>query len=191
VILVVGLGNPGKRYAETRHNIGWKAVDRLAERGLAQPYREKFHGHLTELELSGQRVSVLKPQTYMNDSGRSVGAAATFYKIAPADVVVLHDELDLAFGDVRLKKGGGEAGHNGLKSISAHLGTKEYVRLRIGVGKPPADFRGGGADFVLEGFTPAERASLDGIVERAREAVVLLVGHGLDHAMNVTNRRAS
>ncbi len=104
---------------------------------------------------------------------------------------MVHDELDLPFGAVKLKIGGGEAGNNGLRSVSQHLGTRDYVRLRVGIGKPPAGFKGSGADFVLEGFAPAERALLGDIVERATEAVALLVGHGLEHAMNVTNRRAS
>jgi peptidyl-tRNA hydrolase, PTH1 family len=122
---------------------------------------------------------------------RSVLAAAGFYKVPPADVLVVHDELDLAFVDVRLKKGGGEAGHNGLKSVSQHLGTKEYVRLRLGVGKPPPGFQGSGADFVLEGFAPAERAQIGDFVNRAADAVALFVERGLEHAMNVTNRRPS
>ncbi|HVW24031.1 MAG TPA: aminoacyl-tRNA hydrolase, partial [Polyangiaceae bacterium] len=152
-------------------------------------YREKFLGAFTEVALEGERVGVLKPGTYMNESGRSVIAATTFYKIEPKDVLVVHDELDLAFGDVRLKKGGGEAGHNGLRSVSQHLGTKDYIRLRLGVGKPPPGFRGSGADFVLEGFAASERVLLGDIVERAVDAVALFVGRGLEHAMNVTNRR--
>jgi PTH1 family peptidyl-tRNA hydrolase len=191
VILLVGLGNPGKRYAETRHNVGFRVVERVVERAGAGPWREKFSGHLAEFELEGQRVSALKPQTYMNESGRSVGAAVTFHKLTPGQVVVVHDEMDLPFGVVRLKKGGGEAGNNGLRSISQHLGTRDYVRVRVGIGKPPPDFRGDGAAFVLEGFAPAERARLGEIVELASDTVGLVVGRGLDHAMNVTNRRAS
>ncbi len=190
MILVVGLGNPGARYSETRHNVGFAVIDRLAE--AARPvWREKFFGNLADVDIGGRRALALKPTTYMNESGRSVAAAAAFYKIEAADIVVVHDELDLGFGTLRLKRGGGEAGHNGLKSVSQHLGTKEYVRLRIGVGKPPPGFQGDGADFVLEGFAPAERPLLGEIVDRAREAVVLIAEHGLEHAMNVTNRRAS
>jgi PTH1 family peptidyl-tRNA hydrolase len=191
VILVVGLGNPGKKYAATRHNLGFEVVDRLVERASAPAYREKFSGAFTDLEIAGVRVGALKPGTYMNDSGRSVVAAAGFYKIAPEDVLIVHDELDLPFGDVRLKKGGGEAGHNGVKSVSQHLGTKDYVRLRLGVGKPPPGFHGSGADFVLEGFAPAERAQVGDIVNRGADAVALFVERGLEHAMNVTNRRPS
>ena len=189
-LLVVGLGNPGKKYADTRHNVGFFVVDRLAARAGAA-FREKFSGRYAEGTLEGQRMGFLEPETYMNDSGRSVAAAATFFKVAPKDIVVVHDELDLPFATLRLKCGGGEAGHNGLKSVTAHLGTKDYVRLRFGVGKPPAGFRGSGADFVLQAFAPAERAELDSLVDQAADAVGLFVREGLEHAMNVTNRRAS
>ena len=191
MILLVGLGNPGKIYAESRHNLGFSLVDRVAALAGSSSFREKFSGLVTDFELEGQRVSALKPMTYMNESGRSVRAAAAFHRIEPRDILVAHDELDLEFGAVRLKLGGGEAGHNGLKSITQHLGTKDYVRLRMGVGKPPPGFRGTGADFVLEGFAPAERARLGEFVDQATSAVVLLLGHGLDHAMNATNRRTS
>jgi PTH1 family peptidyl-tRNA hydrolase len=127
----------------------------------------------------------------MNESGRSVRAAAVFYKIEPRSVLVVHDELDLPFGVVRLKIGGGEAGHNGVRSVSEHLGTRDYARLRLGVGKPPAGYWGDGADFVLEAFAPAEKVELGKFVEQASNAVELVVGKGLEHAMNVTNRRAS
>jgi PTH1 family peptidyl-tRNA hydrolase len=191
VILLVGLGNPGTRYAQTRHNVGFVVADQIVRDTGVGTWREKFSGHLADAEVGGQRVLALKPMTYMNESGRSVGAAASFYKIAASDVVVVHDELDLPFATVRLKFGGGEAGNNGLRSISQHLGTKDYVRLRIGIGKPPPGFKGSGADFVLEGFSSAERAQLGDVVERARDAVALLVGRGLEFAMNSTNRRAS
>ena len=189
MILLVGLGNPGKAYAHTRHNFGFEVVDRTVGRAGGGSYREKFLGSFTEIALEGERVGVLKPGTYMNESGRSVLAAATFYKVEPKDVLVVHDELDLAFGDVRLKKGGGEAGHNGLRSVSQHLGTKEYVRLRLGVGKPPRGFHGTGADFVLEGFAASEKPLLGDFIERAVDAVALFVGRGLEQSMNVTNRR--
>ncbi len=189
MILVVGLGNPGKAYAHTRHNLGWEVVDRVVSRAGGGAFRDKFSGAFTDVAVQGERVGVLKPVTYMNESGRSVVAATGFFKLEPKDVLVVHDELDLEFGDVRFKKGGGEAGHNGVRSVSQHLGTKDFVRLRLGVGKPPAGFRGSGADFVLEGFAAAERARLGDIVEQAAEAVELFVGRGLEHSMNVTNRR--
>jgi peptidyl-tRNA hydrolase, PTH1 family len=190
VILVVGLGNPGKKYADTRHNLGFAVAERLVGR-TGSAWREKFSGRFAEAELEGQRIGVLAPQTFMNDSGRSVGAAVTFYKLTPAEILVVHDELDLPFGVVRLKAGGGEAGNNGLKSVTQHLGTKEYVRLRLGIGKPPPGFRGDGADFVLQAFAPEERARIGELVDLATDTVALFVGKGLDHAMNVTNRRAS
>lgn len=190
MFLIVGLGNPGKKYADTRHNAGFFVVDRLAQRAGAA-FRGKFSGRFAEGLIENQRVVLLEPETYMNDSGRSVAAAATFYKVESKNVVVVHDELDIPFATLRLKCGGGEAGHNGLKSISAHLGTKDYVRLRFGVGKPPAGFRGTGADFVLQAFAPAERAELDRLVDQAADVVGLFVREGLEHAMNVTNRRAS
>jgi PTH1 family peptidyl-tRNA hydrolase len=191
VILVVGLGNPGARYANTRHNVGFVVLDELVGKSSRAAWRKKFSGDFAEAELSGERVLLLKPETFMNDSGRSVRAAAVFYKIEPRDVLVVHDELDLPFGVLRLKIGGGEAGHNGLRSVSEHLGTKDYTRLRFGVGKPPAGYWGDGADFVLEAFAPTEKAELGKLVEQASNAVGLVVGKGLDHAMNVTNRRAS
>lgn len=191
MILVAGLGNPGKRYAETRHNIGFKVVERVVERAGGGPWKKKFSGLVTEIEIEKTRVLAVEPATYMNESGECVSGAATFYKIPPKDVVVIHDELDLPFGVLRLKLGGGEAGHNGLKSVTERLGTRDYVRLRIGVGKPPAGFSGTGADYVLQAFAPAERARLGDIVDQAADAVALFVGRGLEQAMNVTNRRAS
>jgi PTH1 family peptidyl-tRNA hydrolase len=190
VILFVGLGNPGKRYAETRHNIGFIVADRLAERA-GGVFRDKFSGRFAEGVFENERVGILQPQTYMNESGQSVAAATTFYKIEPKLVVIVHDELDLPFATLRLKCGGGEAGHNGLRSVTAHLGTKDYVRLRFGVGKPPAGFRGTGADFVLQAFAPAERAELGDLVDKAADAAGLFVREGLEHAMNATNRRPS
>jgi peptidyl-tRNA hydrolase, PTH1 family len=189
VILVVGLGNPGARYAEHRHNVGFKVVDRLAERAGNPPWRAKFNGEFAQAELAGQRLGLLKPQTYMNRSGQSVRAAATFFKLAPADVLVVHDELDLPFGDVRLKLGGGEAGHNGVRSVTQELSSPDYARLRIGIGRPPPDFRGSGADFVLEAFAPLERADLDDVIGRSADAVALVVERGLQMAMNATNQR--
>jgi peptidyl-tRNA hydrolase, PTH1 family len=191
VIVVAGLGNPGKRYADTRHNIGFHVVARVVERAGGGPWRKKFSGSMTEIEIHARRVLALMPSTYMNESGECVAGAASFYKVAAHDVLVIHDELDLPFGVVRLKIGGGEAGHNGVKSVTERLGTRDYVRLRIGVGKPPVGFSGTGADYVLQAFAPAERARLGDIVDQAADAVALFVDRGLEQAMNVTNRRAS
>ncbi|MBT4933094.1 MAG: aminoacyl-tRNA hydrolase [Rhodospirillaceae bacterium] len=135
MLLLVGLGNPGGDYARNRHNIGFMAVDEIVRRHSFQPFRAKFNGALAEGRIGNAKVLALKPATYMNESGRSVAAAANFYKIDPADVLVIHDELDLEAGKLKLKSGGGHAGHNGLRSIHAHLG-EGYRRLRLGIGHP-------------------------------------------------------
>ena len=135
MLLFVGLGNPGKNYAGNRHNIGFMAVDEIARAYNFPPFRARFQGHASEGAIGSERVILLKPTTYMNESGRSVGEAAKFYKIALKDIVVFHDELDLAPGKLRVKMGGGNAGHNGLRSITAHLGN-DYKRIRLGIGHP-------------------------------------------------------
>jgi len=135
MLLVVGLGNPGPEYAKNRHNIGFMAIDAIARRHGFGPFRGKFQGEIADGLVAGEKVMALKPMTYMNESGRSVGAAVDFFKIAPEDVVVFHDEIDLAAGKIRVKRGGGHAGHNGLRSIHNHIGP-DYGRVRIGVGHP-------------------------------------------------------
>ncbi|MEM7188903.1 MAG: aminoacyl-tRNA hydrolase, partial [Pseudomonadota bacterium] len=135
MILVVGLGNPGSSYARQRHNIGFMALDQVADRGGFSAWRSKFQSEMSEGRLSGKRVVLLKPQTYMNESGRAVGEACRFLKIPPSDVIIVHDELDLAPGKCRVKMGGGHAGHNGLRSVHAHIGT-DYARVRLGIGHP-------------------------------------------------------
>jgi PTH1 family peptidyl-tRNA hydrolase len=187
-LLVVGLGNPGAEYAATRHNLGFRVVDELAARSGGPTFRRKFQGELAEARLGGKPAWLLKPLTYMNESGRSVQAATTFYKIALSDLLVVHDELDLPFGQIRLKSGGGDAGNRGIRSISGALGTGDYARLRLGIGKPPPGFRGDGADFVLQGFAPAELAELDRLIERAASAAELVASDGLQVAMNITHR---
>ncbi len=187
MILVAGLGNPGPRYAQTRHNVGFMAVDRLA--GQSASFSARFHGAWATLQLAGEACGLLKPQTFMNLSGRSVQAALAFTKVPLDRLIVIHDELDLPFGEVRLKLGGGHAGHNGLRSISGAIGP-DYVRVRVGIGRPPADFRGMVADYVLDAFSASERTTLDGVVERAAAAVTDIVRLGLPGAMNVTNRKA-
>ena len=195
MILLVGLGNPGDRYRDTRHNVGFMALDLIAERWGRPPWRSKLHAETAQVDVPGgqgdaDRAVLLKPQTYMNRSGDSVQPAAAFYKIAPENVVVVHDELDLPFGQVRLKSGGGVAGHNGLRSISLRLGTNDYVRVRIGIGRPPPEFRGSGADYVLQGFSPAEQAELAEVVQSAADAIEMFAREGLSAAMNTINRRA-
>lgn len=184
--LVVGLGNPTSRYQATRHNIGFRVAEALLG---TEPTSEKFDGVLGKLTLERQSVVVLKPQTYMNLSGRSVRPAMDFYKVDRARLIVVHDELDVPFGQVRLKWGGGEAGHNGLRSISQELGSKDYVRLRVGIGRPPKEFLGQVADFVLQAFPPAEAALVDDLVQKATSAIRLVLGRGFDSAMNEVNRR--
>lgn len=190
MLLIAGLGNPGPRYQATRHNIGFRLVDELARQaGLgSSSFRERFHGEIASAQLGGAELLLLKPQTFMNDSGRSVQAACAFYKIKPADLIVAHDELDLPFGDVRLKKGGGDGGNRGVRSVSGALGP-DYIRIRLGIGRPPPDFRGDPADFVLQAFALAEQAGVDQMLTRAAEAVSLVTSLGLEKAMNRINQR--
>jgi PTH1 family peptidyl-tRNA hydrolase len=189
VILVVGLGNPGERYADTRHNIGFRVVERLSARASATRWQERFDGRFTLAEVAKTRSGLLMPLTFMNLSGKSVQPAMSFYKVDLESLVVIHDELDVAFGEIRLKLGGGDAGHRGVRSIAQTLGTDAFVRLRVGVGRPPPDFRGDAAAFVLEAFAPAERPDVETLVDRAAGAVELLVDRGLAAAMNATNQR--
>lgn len=165
-LLVVGLGNPGPRYQANRHNIGFMAVDAIARRHRFAPFRARFQGELAEGELNGTRVLILKPMTFMNESGRSVAAVARFFKIPPERIVVFHDELDLAAGKIRVKDGGGHAGHNGLRSLHAHLGPG-YRRVRLGIGHPGEKERVVG--YVLDDFAKADAAWLDPLLEAIAE----------------------
>lgn len=177
-LLVVGLGNPGREYAGNRHNVGWMVVEELARRhGVS--WKGKFSGQLAELRLDGHRVALLKPETFMNESGRSVGAAVRFYKLEPDAVLVVHDEMDLESGRLQARSGGGLAGHNGLRSIAAHLNTPDFLRLRVGVGRPGRGDPRKGADYVLSNFTPEEDAET--LVARAADAVEKLDAEGLEH----------
>jgi len=185
--LVVGLGNPTQRYRATRHNVGFRVAEGLLG---SEPTFEKFDGTLGKLSVEGKAVVVLKPQTYMNLSGRSVRPTMDFYKVERSRLIVVHDELDVPFGQVRLKWGGGEAGHNGLRSISQELGSKEYVRLRVGIGRPPKEFLGQVSDFVLQAFPPAEEALVGDLVQKAISAIRLVLQRGFDSAMNEVNRRS-
>ena len=189
MILVVGLGNPGPRYRTTRHNVGAMVVDALAERARLPGWRRAHQGQFGLCAFRGQRLGLLKPETYMNASGHSVGAAAGFYKLEPGQLLIVHDEMDLPFGQLRLKAGGGDAGHNGLRSITQQLGTSDYARLRFGIGRPPDDFAGDGADFVLQAFAAAERADLESRIGAAADTVEFVLSRGIEAAMNATNRR--
>lgn len=189
MLLLVGLGNPGREYASHRHNVGFMAIDELARRAKADAFREKFSGEYAKGELLDEQLILLKPMTYMNESGRSVQAAVAFYKLPLTALLVVHDELDLPFAEVRLKSGGGDAGNRGIRSIIAQLGTPDFTRLRVGIGRPPPGFRGSAADFVLQGFAPAERAELAALVARAADAAELVASRGLAAAMNITHRQ--
>jgi PTH1 family peptidyl-tRNA hydrolase len=193
-VLVVGLGNPGKKYERNRHNVGFAVVDRLALKFGLPEFRVKFSGLWTrgDVELLGARhsVALLKPETFMNLSGDCVQAAAAFLKEPAAAIIVVHDELDLPFGEVRVKIAGGHGGHNGLRSIIGRLGTAEFARVRVGIGRPPPGFVGDVADYVLQNFDASEMLELPALVERACYAVELLVGRGPAAAMNASNSRA-
>jgi PTH1 family peptidyl-tRNA hydrolase len=191
VWLVVGLGNPGREYASHRHNVGFLVVEELASRLRADAFRDKFSAQWTKGSKGDEQVVLLQPQTFMNESGRSVQPAAAFFKVEPGNVLVVHDELDLPFGDVRLKMGGGHAGHNGLRSIIQHLGTSDFPRLRFGVGRPPPGFRGEVADFVLSGFDGDERVRLVDLVTTAAEAAMDVFERGLQPAANRLNTKDS
>ena len=182
-LLVVGLGNPGPQYAKTRHNIGFMVADVLAARiGATFKVHKKSGAEVATGRLGHRPVVLAKPRCFMNESGRQVGPLAKFYSIAVADLVVIHDELDIDFGKVRLKLGGGEGGHNGLRSIANALGSKEFQRVRIGIGRPPG--RKDPAAFVLEPFSSAERKEVPTICELAADATELLVESGLEPAQN-------
>lgn len=183
-LLVVGLGNPGREYARNRHNVGWLVADELARRHDGA-WRAKFSGQVAEVRIDGHRVALLKPETFMNESGRSVQAAAAFFKVAPDAILIVHDEGDLEPGRLQVRQGGGLAGHNGLRSIATHLGTEDFLRLRIGVGRPGRGDRRSLADYVLSNFEAAD--DVEGLIGRASEAVELLDEQGLEVAQRTFN----
>ena len=183
-LLVVGLGNPGREYARTRHNAGWLVLDELARRH-GGAWKAKFSGRLAEIRVDGHKVALLKPETYMNESGRSVAAAARFYKLEPDAVLVVHDEGDFELGRLQARKGGGLGGHNGLRSIAQHLKTQDFLRLRIGVGRPERGDPRSLADFVLSDFDPHDDA--EAIVTRAADAVESFDAEGLERTQRQFN----
>lgn len=182
-LLVVGLGNPGPQYAKTRHNVGFMVADVLAAR-IGAPFKvhKKSGADIVTGQLGGRPVVLAKPRTYMNESGRHVGPLAKYYSVPAGHVIVLHDELDIDFGRIRLKIGGGEGGHNGLRSIANALGTKDFQRVRIGIGRPPG--RKDPAAFVLEPFSAKERDEVPLLCEEAADATELLIRVGLEPAQN-------
>ncbi len=183
-LLVVGLGNPGREYERTRHNAGWLVLDELARRHSGS-WRSKFSGSLAEVRLGDAKLALLKPETYMNESGRSVGAAVRFFKVEPEQVLVLHDDVDLETGRLQARSGGGLAGHNGLRSLAQHLGSQEFPRLRIGVGRPGRGDPRSVADWVLSPFAPEEDA--EALVTRSADAVEAIVANGLEAAQQKFN----
>lgn len=186
--LIVGLGNPGPQYEKTRHNVGFMVADALAGRvGSTFSSHKKSNSDIVQARLGSRSVIIAKPRTFMNLSGQPVAALARFFSVDPANVVVVHDELDIDFGSLRLKLGGGEGGHNGLRSISQHLSTKDYLRVRVGVGRPPG--RMDPASFVLKPFSAAERKDLGVVVEEAADAAELLLSAGLEAAQNRVHPR--
>jgi peptidyl-tRNA hydrolase, PTH1 family len=178
-LLVVGLGNPGREYSGHRHNVGWMVVDELARRHGGS-WKGKFSGRVAEVRVDDHRVGLLKPETFMNESGRSVGAAARFYKLEPDAILVVHDEIDLEPGRLQARRGGGLAGHNGLRSVASHLRSQDFLRLRVGVGRPGRGDPRAAADYVLSDFTPEDDP--EGIVARAADAVETLDAEGLERA---------
>jgi len=180
--LIAGLGNAGPEYAGNRHNVGFMCADELASRAGASFRRDRSRAMAATGQLAGVPVILAKPMTFMNTSGRPVGALRAFYKLPASRVIVLHDELDLPFGTVRLKLGGGDNGHNGLRSVTAALGTRDFYRVRIGIGRPPG--RMDPADFVLRNFSAAERKELPGVLSRSADAIETLLTEGLAIAQN-------
>jgi PTH1 family peptidyl-tRNA hydrolase len=181
VVLVVGLGNPGPQYELTRHNIGFLFVDRLASRAGFRVDREKFKGLVGSGEFAGRKLVGLKPQTFMNLSGESVQPAAAFHKVPVAGIVAVHDDLDLPFGAVRLKQGGGAGGHNGLRSMDQQLGSPLYFRVRMGIGRPT---HGDVVNYVLQRFDASQMAELDGWLDQGTQALEVLLTRGLKEAQN-------
>jgi PTH1 family peptidyl-tRNA hydrolase len=183
-LLVAGLGNPGREHERDRHNVGWMVVDELARR-LDGRWRSKFSGRLAEVRPNGLRLALLEPETYMNESGRSVAAAARFFKVDPDRLLVVHDDVDLEPGRLQARAGGGLAGHNGLRSLATALGTQDFLRLRIGVGRPGRGDRRSVADYVLSPFGPEE--DVGALVSRAADAVETIARDGIEVAQQRFN----
>jgi peptidyl-tRNA hydrolase, PTH1 family len=189
--LICGLGNPGREYERHRHNVGFMVVEALLSRARAELTQDKFQARVGQGTLAGERILFVEPQTYMNLSGRSVAEAARFYKVATQDVLVVHDELDLPFGRLQLKAGGGAGGHNGLKSMVQCLGEDAFIRVRVGIGKPEGpNAKERVAGYVLSNFDDGERRQLEDIIGRAADMAESWVRDGLSTAMNRHNRRA-
>src|SRR4051794_14941574 len=183
-LLVAGLGNPGREYERTRHNAGWMAIDELARRHGGS-FRSKFDGQLSEIRLDGLRLALLKLETYMNVSGKSISAAGRFFKVEPGSLLVVHDDVDLEAGRLQARAGGGLAGHNGLRSIASALGTQDFLRLRIGVGRPGRGDRRSVADYVVSPFESQE--DVGALVSRSADAVETLAREGVEETQQRFN----
>ncbi|RKH37025.1 aminoacyl-tRNA hydrolase [Corallococcus sicarius] len=189
--LICGLGNPGREYERHRHNIGFMVVDALLSRARAELTQDKFQARVGQGTLGGERILFVEPQTFMNLSGRAVAEAARFYKVDVQDVLVIHDELDLPFGRLQLKAGGGAGGHNGLKSLVSSLGEDAFIRVRVGIGKPEGpNAKERVAGYVLSNFDDGERRQLDELIARAADMTESWLRDGLATAMNRHNRKA-
>jgi PTH1 family peptidyl-tRNA hydrolase len=185
--IIVGLGNPGPRYENTRHNVGVQVLELLLERAGASLKSHKSGCLAAETNIAGEKVVLARAMSYMNESGGPVGRLVRWYKAAPDHLIVVHDEIDIPFGEIRVKFGGGTAGHNGLRSLASHLGTNEFIRIRVGVSRPRGQREA--ADHVLDEFSRAERSELSDILDRAGDAVESIVSNGVERTMNEVNTR--
>lgn len=182
--LIAGLGNPGEKYAGTRHNIGFDVIDKLSDE-FSLSFTEKYFGEYAETVYEGRKIYFLKPLTFMNLSGKSVGALSSFYKISPDEVLVIHDEMNIPYNTLKIRRGGTAGGHNGLKSIIESLGSIEYPRLKMGIGK---DSSKDTVSYVLGKFKPEEKQVYEEFISRGADAVKYILKEGLDKAMNIYNR---
>jgi PTH1 family peptidyl-tRNA hydrolase len=185
MFLLVGLGNPGARYVSTRHNVGFRVVERVAERAGGTVDKKAFGALVAEVSIAGRKVVVVEPQQFMNVSGQAVASLMGFYKLERSAVIVAHDDMDLPFGRLRLREGGGHGGHNGIRDIQRAIGGNDFPRLRVGVGRPPEGWDP--ADYVLGSWTSAESSQLAPVLDRAADAFESIVGLGLSRAMNQFN----
>ena len=186
MILVAGLGNPGKKYSNTKHNVGFLVVEEIGNRVGIELNKNKFRGRFGEGFTGDHKLVLLKPETYMNLSGESVSSIRNFYDIPAENIIVVYDEMDLPLGNIKIKSGGGSAGHNGIKSITSSLGTDAFTRVRVGIGKP---FRDSGASHVLSGFSKDEAEVVNESIKRAADAVFAIIDNGLERAMNEYNTK--
>ena len=186
--VVAGLGNPGEEYSRSRHNAGFRVMERIAKSKHAQFDRKKFKGMIAETDLASSRALLVKPQTYYNGSGECLAAVLGYYRVPPSRLIVVHDELDLEAGRLRLKQGGSDAGNRGVRSVAQSLGTPDFIRVRVGVSRPPGASES--KDYLLESMSAQARANFDSSIDRAAEAVEAIIADGLERAMGRFNQRA-